>query len=234
MLFRSSVAATVQSKVYGAVDPTLTYTVSGLQLTDTEAGVLTGALTRAAGEVVGPYAITQGGLAANANYTINFTGTTLTINPAALSVAATVQSKVYGAVDPVLTYTVSGLQLTDTEAGVLTGALTRAAGEGVGAYAITQGSLLANANYTISFTGNTLVVVASPPTILSLTVADPTHVVILWSAISNVTYRVQGRPDFNTEWVDLASDVRATNVTASAVDNTGGAGPRFYRLLVVP
>jgi hypothetical protein len=48
-------------------------------------------------------------------------------------------------------------------AAVLTGALTRALGEAAGSYAISQGTLSANANYTIAFTGNTLVITAPPP-----------------------------------------------------------------------
>jgi hypothetical protein len=41
--------------------------------------------------------------------------------------------------------------------------LTRAAGEAPGSYAITQGTLSANANYAIAFTGNTFVITAAPP-----------------------------------------------------------------------
>jgi hypothetical protein len=46
--------------------------------------VLSGHLSRAAGQTVtgGPYAITQGTLAADGNYTIQFTASTLTITPA--------------------------------------------------------------------------------------------------------------------------------------------------------
>ena len=158
----------------------------------------------------------------------------ITITPATLTVAANLQSKVYGAADPALSYTVGGLQAGDTEATVLTGALTRAAGEAVGGYAISQGTLAANANYALSFTGNTLNITPAPPTILSLAVVDPTHVVITWSALSNATYRVQARSDMNGVWVDLVPDVTATNATASAMDNSNGDGQRFYRLLVVP
>jgi hypothetical protein len=77
---------------------------------------------------------------------------TITVNPAPLSVSANSQTKTYGAADPALTYTVSGFQFTDTQASVMTGALTRAAGESVAVspYAITQGTLAANGNYTIS------------------------------------------------------------------------------------
>ncbi len=144
------VTANPQSKVYGTADPTLTYTFSGLVNDDTSA-VFSGALGRAAGENVGNYAINQGTLSAGANYTIDFTGANFAITQALLSVSANAQTKVYGAKDPKLTFTFSGLVNGDTSA-VFTGALTRAAGENVGNYAITQGTLAA-ANYTISFTG---------------------------------------------------------------------------------
>ena len=49
-----------------------------------------------------PYAISQGTLAANSNYTISFTGSTLTITPATLTVTANPQTKVYGQTDPAL------------------------------------------------------------------------------------------------------------------------------------
>ena len=63
----------------------------------TEATALSGAFSRASGEHAGSYAISQGSLTANSNYTIAFTGNSLTINPATLSVAAEAQTKVYGA-----------------------------------------------------------------------------------------------------------------------------------------
>ena len=170
-----SVTADSQIKTYGAADPDLTYAVSGLQFTDTPVTVLTGALARAVGESVagGPYPITQGTLAANGNYTINFTGSTLTISAATLTIAAQPKSKSYGTVDPALTFTAGGLQFTDTPATVLTGALARAVGESVagGPYAITQGTLAANGNYTINFTGNVLTIT---PVALSVTADDKT------------------------------------------------------------
>jgi hypothetical protein len=50
--------------------------------------VLSGSLARAAGETVAgsPYAITQGTLAANSNYTIHFTGSTLSVRPASTAI----------------------------------------------------------------------------------------------------------------------------------------------------
>jgi hypothetical protein len=161
-----TIATQAKTKTYGASDPALTFTVSGLQFSDTQASVLTGALTRATGETVAgsPYAITQGTLAANSNYTISFTGNTLTITPATLTISAQAKTKTYGAADPALTFTVSGLQFSDTQASVLSGGLTRAPGETVAGspYAISQGTLAANSNYSLSFTGNTLSITPAP------------------------------------------------------------------------
>jgi RHS repeat-associated protein len=164
-----TVTADHNSKVYGSADPPLTYVASGFQFSDTAGAVLTGGLTRAPGESVAgsPYAISQGTLAANSNYTISFTGHDLVITPAPLSVSADHKTKVYGSADPPLTYVASGFQFSDTAGTVLTGELTRAPGESVAGspYAISQGTLAANSNYTISFTGHDLVITPAPLTI---------------------------------------------------------------------
>ena len=72
------------------------------------------------------------------------------VEKAPLTVTATDESKVFGATDPELTYTVTGLVNGDTAADALTGALSREAGEDVGTYDITQGTLDAE-NYDITF-----------------------------------------------------------------------------------
>ncbi len=101
------------------------------------------------------------------NYLATPAGGTLLIAPASLAVAADPQSKVYGSADPALTYTVSGLQASDTAAGVLTGALTRLAGESVAGspYDIQQGTLTANTNYVISFTDANLTITTATASI---------------------------------------------------------------------
>ncbi|HKU99436.1 MAG TPA: MBG domain-containing protein, partial [Vineibacter sp.] len=161
-----NVAATARTKVYGDADPALTFTASGFKFSDTAASVLTGSVSRTAGETVaaGPYAITQGSLAANTNYSIIYTGANLTITPASLNVAANARTKVYGDADPALTFTATGLRFSDTAAGVLTGTLSRDAGETASGspYAITRGSLAANANYTIVYTGANLTITPAP------------------------------------------------------------------------
>ena len=60
------------------------------------------------------------------------------------------QSKVFGTADPVLTFTNNG----GLVAADFTGALSRVAGENVGNYAITLGSLSAGSNYTLSLSGD--------------------------------------------------------------------------------
>ena len=185
-----TVTASPETKVYGHSDPTLAYAASGFQFSDDGATVLTGGLTRAAGETVdgGPYGISQGTLAANDNYKLAFTGNTLTITPATLTVAASPESKVYGHSDPTLAYAASGYQFSDDGATVLTGGLTRAAGETVdgGPYTIAQGTLTANDNYTIAFTGNTLTITPATPTV-SVTDASGTYTSSAFSATGAVT-----------------------------------------------
>ncbi|MGJ1354954.1 MBG domain-containing protein, partial [Sphingobacterium spiritivorum] len=146
-----NIVAEAKSKVYGSVDPALTYTVTGFENGDDQS-IITGALSRAAGENIGTYAIEQGTLATTANYDITYTDANFTITKATLIIRADAKSKVYGSVDPALTYTVTGLVNGDDQS-VLTGALTRAAGEAVGTYNIEQGTLATTANYDIAYTG---------------------------------------------------------------------------------
>ena len=89
---------------------------------------------------------------------------TLTISPKPINVSANARSKVFGNSDPTLTYTADALCTGDH----YSGALTRAAGENVGTYAISQGSLTAGSNYSITFTGANLTItrkVLTSPTV---------------------------------------------------------------------
>src|ERR1041384_1918358 len=70
--------------------------------------------------------------------------------------AADPQTKVYGDADPALTYHISQGSLGFSDA--FTGALSRDAGENVGSYNITQGSLALTAHYDLSFVGAHLVI----------------------------------------------------------------------------
>jgi hypothetical protein len=166
-----AVVAQPQNKLYGAADPALTYTVSGLQFTDTPATVLSGALARTAGETVAasPCAITQGTLAANGNYNINFTGSGLAIMPASLTVTAVGKIKTYGStltLNGATDFTSAGLQNSETIESVTLTASGTPAGTAVtastGSYTITPsaatGGTFNPANYTISYATGTLTV----------------------------------------------------------------------------
>ena len=198
-----TVTADAQSKVYGTDDPSLTYQVSGLVGSD----ALTGELTRDAGENVGTYAITKGTLAASSNYDLVFTGADLTITKATVTVTADAQSKVYGETDPSLTYQVSGLVGSDA----LTGALGRDAGENVGTYAITQGTLSAGENYDMNFTGALFTINAKPEE--PGTGSDPSTDISVNPSFnadndaSSPDYRVYGKPQreaARTAWLQDA------------------------------
>ncbi|MDJ1468945.1 MBG domain-containing protein [Xanthocytophaga flava] len=152
-----TIVANSQSKVYGTSDPTLTYIASGFVGSD-NSSILTGSLSRDAGENAGSYTINQNTLnVTNNNYTIAYTSNTLTITKAILQVVADVQTKVYGEVDPLFTYIPSGFVGGD-DATILTGTLSRVTGENVGTYTLTQGNLSAGTNYSISLTNNTLTI----------------------------------------------------------------------------
>jgi len=151
------VTANLISKTYGTPDSSvLTYTATGFIGSDTVADALNGNLSHAgaSGENVGTYTITQGSLLSQMGYSITFIGNTLAITPATLTVVANATSKILNTADPLLTYSVSGLQFTDTAATTLTGSLSRTAGETVGTYQINQGSLnlfAAGLNYTLNY-----------------------------------------------------------------------------------
>ena len=89
-------ASSGQTKVYGATDPTLTYSISGFVNGDTATGLDTGvSISRAAGEVVGAYTITPSA-AADSNYSVSFVTADFSITAASLTITGlTGNNKVY-------------------------------------------------------------------------------------------------------------------------------------------
>lgn len=139
------VTADAQNKIYGEADPILTYTSANLIGADT----FTGVLTRIPGENIGTYAINQGSLTAGTNYDVVFLSANFVIKPKKVTVSAEAKHKIYGDIDPVLTYSTTGLSTGDA----LTGSLTRAVGEHVGVYQINKGTLSVSSNYTLDYVG---------------------------------------------------------------------------------
>lgn len=163
-----TVVANAVSKSYGTDDPTLTYGVSGLVNGDLTGGVLSGNLSRVAGETVtgGAYVINQGTLSANANYVIDYTGANLTILPRALTVIANDTTKRVGMDNPAFSATYSGLAAGDTST-ALTGALNyntaATKSSSAGTYAITLTGTLTSPNYTVNYVDGVLTITGRTP-----------------------------------------------------------------------
>jgi len=161
-------AAAKQSMTYGGLLPPLTYTLTGFVNGDTQATATTGApavsTTAKATSPVGSYPITIAtGTLAAANYSFQFTNSTLTVTKAALTVTANNLSMKQGAAVPTLTYAIAGFQNGDTQAKATTGApklTTTATSKSVpGTYPITAAAgTLAATNYTFTFVNGTLTV----------------------------------------------------------------------------
>ena len=161
-----------QSKVFGAVDPVFSSTITSGSLAFTDS--VSGALTRDAGEDVGMYILNQGTLTiadgnSGNNYAITYVSDEFTIAALGLTITADAgQTKVYGDSDPVFSSTITSgsLQGGDT----LTGALDRVAGEDVGTYTITQGTLTVDdgnggANYSLTYVSDGFAITARPLTL---------------------------------------------------------------------
>ena len=166
-----TITADAKSKTYGDADPALTYQITSGSLKSGDS--VTGSLTRDASENVGTYAIRQGTLAVSDgnsgnNYNLTFVGANLTINKRPVTITVDAKTKIYGDADPTLTYQITAGSLKSGDS--ITGSLARAAGENVGAYAITQGtSAISDGNggnnYDLTFVGANLTINKRPITI---------------------------------------------------------------------
>ena len=105
------------------------------------------------------------------NYSLSSTtsDTTADITTAPITVAADAgQTKIYGTTDPVsFTYSTTSGALYSGDA--FSGSLTRVAGENVGNYAITQGSLTAGSNYNLTFVSRNFSITQRPITVTAAT-----------------------------------------------------------------
>ncbi len=169
-----------QTKVFGDLDPlAFTYTHTPLVGLDT----ISGTLGRDAGENIGTYAYTLGSLNAGTNYTLAMASSPETFSITAKPITITPdlgQTKVFGDLDPLpFTYSHTVLVGTDT----ISGTLGRDAGEDVGTYAYTLGSLNAGTNYTLAM--------ASSPATFSITPATSTHSISLVLGWNLVSFNVQ-------------------------------------------
>ena len=157
----------------------------------------------------GTYNITPTGYS-SANYLISYVSGTLTVSQLAVTVTADPQTKVYGSADPALTYGFSPALVVGDN---FTGALNRVAGEGVGSYAITQGSLNLSANYNLTYMGTNLTITLAPLTITA-----------------NSTSKVYGQnivfagTEFTVAGLTNGDTVGSVTLTSSGATNTATVG----------
>lgn len=149
------------TRTYGAANPKLTGTLSGVQNNDNITASYTTAAT--ASHAVGTYDISptlNDPDNKQANYDVTLTKGTLTVTQATLTVTADHKARPYGAANPALTATITGFVNDETQT-VLGGAVqlnTEAnAGSVVGNYPITV-SGVSSSNYAITFVNGTLTV----------------------------------------------------------------------------
>jgi len=114
---------------------------------------------------VGAYAYTMSGLT-NSNYTITFANGAYNVTSRAITVTANAGlTKQYGNSDPTLAYTITSGSLYSSDA--FTGSLNRTVGENVGTYALNNGNLALNSNYTLTIdtAGRSLAITPRPITV---------------------------------------------------------------------
>ena len=119
-----TITADNQTKVYGAALPTLTASYTGFVNGDTSASLTTQPTLATTADATShssgnPYAITASG-AVDSDYSIAYVGGTLTVTPAALTITADNQTKVYGAALPMLTASYTGFVNGDSSASLTT------------------------------------------------------------------------------------------------------------------
>lgn len=160
-----TVSATAAGKTYGDADPELTWSVTAGSLSGLDAP--TGALARAAGEVVGSYAIGIGTLDFGSNYSVTFSGASLVIGQRPLTIRAVSAGKTYGEADPAWTAAMANLATWDDEAAVHGLTISREPGETVGTYALTPAGGTAD-NYDITFEAGVLTIGRRPLTLTAV------------------------------------------------------------------
>ena len=209
-----TVDANPLSKIYGSGDPTLTYqVVSG----DLGSATFSGTLTRAAGENVGSYVISEGSLSLPGIYKINFVDSSLTIKPATLTETATASSRTYGSSNPTFSGSITGFVNGDTLETATTGALvfgtTATVTSNVGSYAINGSGLSAGNNYVIAQApgnANALTITQRP-----LTVTANAQNMVYGNTVPTLTYLVGGSGLVNGD--SLTGTLATTATSASNV-----------------
>ena len=230
-----TVSADNQSQTYGGAAPALTGSVVGLANGDNITAVYTTVVTP--GSPVGVYPITIGLLDPAdklGNYSVTTNNGTLTVNAAALTVAANNASRPYGGSDPVFGGTISGLQNGDNITAAYSCSAT--SNSPVGTYAIMPslvdpGNRLGN--YQTSVVNGTLTVFAPP--VIQTVGQSGSSFTFTWSATSAQLYQIQTKTNLNQpDWTNLGSAFTATNSTMTTSESIVTNAQQFYRVVLLP
>ncbi|WP_024747742.1 MBG domain-containing protein [Levilactobacillus namurensis] len=168
-----TVSANNHTKTYGTTDdPELDWTITDGQLQNGDQLENLGVtLTRTQGEAAGEYQIEAQKAATNQNYTVNVTPGTFTIAQRNVALTIQTQHKFYGDADPTPVIRLdddSTLVAGDTLAD-LGVQVTRASGEDVGTYQLSDQSTNHNPNYELTVTPGTLKIL---PRLVTVIAAD--------------------------------------------------------------
>jgi alpha-tubulin suppressor-like RCC1 family protein len=142
------------------------------------------------------------------------------IVPKNLTVTSDAKTKLYGAVDPALTYQSSGLEGEDE----ITGSLNRAPGENAGSYSILQGSITAGANYAISYISSDLIIEKVPISPTNFLAAQTTNFTIDLSWTPDGTqnsvctgFLISHKPSASETWTENAVGAEASTFSVSSL-----------------
>ena len=233
-----TIAASDQSKVYGAALPGLTASFAGFVNGDTTASLaaaptLATTATAASHVAIGGYAITASG-AVDPDYAISYDPATLTVTPAPLDVVAQDQSKIYGAALPGLTASYTGFVNGDTSASLATrptlATTATAASHVTGSPYLITASGAVDPDYAITYLPGGLTVTPAP-----LTIAANGQSKVYGAALPTLTASYIGLVNGDTAASLTARPTLATTATASshvaggpyAITASGAADPDY-------
>jgi hypothetical protein len=143
-----------------------------------------------------------------------------TVNPRAITVTADAKTKIFGATDPTLTYTITTGSLVLGDA--ITGTLTRATGTNVGDYQIQQGTLTTvnNPKYAITYVSADLSITRATPTLV-LTYPNSNVAILRPGAVDTPTVTTSSSSGALTFATSAASSICTVDTTTGVISLFG-------------
>jgi gliding motility-associated-like protein len=233
-----TITANDATKTYGSANPVLSVSYSGFVGTDDASSLTTAptiSTTAVTGSPVNTYPITASG-AVSSNYTFVYNPGTLTVTPAALTIAANDATKTYGSANPSLSVSYSGFVGTDNASSLTTAptvTTTAVTGSPVNTYPITASGAV-SANYTFIYNPGTLTIT---PAALTITANNATKMYGSVNPVLSVSYSGFVGTD-NASSLTTQPTISTTAVTGSPVNTypitASGAVSTNYSISYTP